>query len=334
MNSIRRGMWCPVLAHAVAIAWFAGTAAAQSPETSAASSPADNSDGSSGEREAARRTLFKRSPGIKWETDKDPKYVRWSGLTEEQTDPAKERRRSGLLDRLSRGWSGSKSSDAASAARASATAGSGGASRSAKAEAAKSPAQSTNPVVGPGTGRMPKTATLASFTTVQDPPGVPPASASAPPHPSAAPLAGGVALAAGSNAASESLGKAFSGNGQQTLPLESLPQPPLPAPFTLGDESTNFQEVATNGQPPNAALRVSEQQSLPFHKRFFQGYPAHGSRERQQLNRLRRPRPPPPRTTRTGIQVTGNQRGEVSSNVHLESSGRRTRIPSTSRGAV
>ena len=81
-------------------------------------------------------------------------------------------------------------------------------------------------------------------------------------------------MAAGSNAASESLGKAFSGNGQQTLPLESLPQPPLPAPFTLGDESTNFQEVATNGQPPNAALRVSEQQSLPFHKRFFQGYPA------------------------------------------------------------
>src|SRR5208337_3177980 len=102
MTSIRRGLWCPVLAHAVAIAWLAGTAAAQSPETSAASSPADNSDGSSGEREAARRTLFKRSPGIKWETDKDPKYVPWSGLTEEQTDPAKERRRSGLLDRLSR----------------------------------------------------------------------------------------------------------------------------------------------------------------------------------------------------------------------------------------
>src|SRR5271166_1117298 len=180
MTSIRRGLWCPVLAHAVAIAWFAGTAVAQSPETSAASSPADNSDGSSGEREAARRTLFKRSPGIKWETDKDPKYVPWSGLTEEQTDPAKERRRSGLLDRLSRGWSGSKSSDAASAARASATAGSAGASRSAKAEAAKSPAQSTKPAAGPGTGRMPKTATLASFTTVQGPPGVPPASASAP----------------------------------------------------------------------------------------------------------------------------------------------------------
>src|SRR5208337_2503142 len=94
------------------------------------------------------------------------------------------------------------------------------------------------------------------------------------PPPSAAPLAGGVALATGSNAASESLGKAFSGDGQQTLPLESLPQPPLPAPFTLGDESTNFQEVATNGETPNAALRVSEQQSLPFHKRFFQGYPA------------------------------------------------------------
>src|SRR5208337_3531737 len=101
-----------------------------------------------------------------------------------------------------------------------------------------------------------------------------PASASAPPLLSAAPLAGGVALATGSNAASESLGKAFSGDGQETLPLESLPQPPLPAPFTLGGESTNFQEVGTNAQPPNAALRVSEQQSLPFHKRFFQGYPA------------------------------------------------------------
>src|SRR5271157_6427032 len=113
MISIRRGMWCPVLACAVAIAWFAGTAAAQSPEMSAASSPADNSDGSSGEREAARRSLFKRSPGLKWETDKDPKYVPWSGLDEEQKDPAKERRRSGLLDRLSRGWPGSKSSDAA-----------------------------------------------------------------------------------------------------------------------------------------------------------------------------------------------------------------------------
>jgi len=121
---------------------------------------------------------------------------------------------------------------------------------------------------------MPKTATAASFTTVQDPPGVPPASASAPPLLSAAPLAGGVALATGSNAASESLGKAFSGDGQETLPLESLPQPPLPAPFTLGGESTNFQEVATSAQPPNAALRVTEQQSLPFHKRFFQGYPA------------------------------------------------------------
>src|SRR5271165_4142159 len=184
MTSIRRGLWCPVLVYAMAIAWFAGTAAAQSPETSAASSPADNSDGSSGEREAARRTLFKRSPGIKWETDKDPKYVPWSGLTEEPTDPAKERRRSGLLGRLSRGWFGSTSVDAASADRASATAGSGGASRNAKAEAAESPAQSTNPATaGPGTGRMPKTATLASFTTVQDPPGVPPASASAPPTP-------------------------------------------------------------------------------------------------------------------------------------------------------
>src|SRR5271166_4445068 len=145
MISIRRGLWCPVLAHAVAIAWFAGTAAAQSLETSAASSPADNSDESSGKPEAARRTLFKRSPGIKWETDKDPKYVPWSGLTEEPTDPAKERRRSGLLDRLSRVWSGSKSSDAASADRASATACSGRASRSAKAKAAESPVQSTNP---------------------------------------------------------------------------------------------------------------------------------------------------------------------------------------------
>src|SRR5271165_3827547 len=178
MTSIRRGLWCPVLAHAVAIAWFAGTAVAQSPETSAACSPADNSDGSSGEREAARRTLFKRSPGNKWETDLDPKYVPWSGLTEEQTDPAKERRRSRLLDRLSHGWSGSKSSDAASAARASATAGPGGASRSAKAGAAESPAQSTKPAAGPVTRRMPKTATAASFTTVQGPTGVPPASAS------------------------------------------------------------------------------------------------------------------------------------------------------------
>ena len=152
-------------------------------------------------------------------------------------------------------------------------AGPGGASRSAKAEAAKSPAQSTNPVVGPGTGRMPKTATLASFTTVQDPPGVPPASASAAPHTLQRrrlleelpwPLGAMLRLRVWVKHR----------NGQQTLPLESLPQPPLPAPFTLGDESTNFQEVATNGQPPNAALRVSEQQSLPFHKRFFQGYPA------------------------------------------------------------
>src|SRR5271166_2894904 len=243
MISIRRGLWCPVLAHAVAIAWLAGTAAAQSPETSAASSPADNSDGSSGEQEAARRTLFKRPPGNKWETRLDPKYVPWSGLDEEQKDPAKERRRSGLLDRLSRGWSGSKSSDAASADRASATAGSAGASRGAKAEAAESPAQSTNPAAGPGTGRMPKTATLASFTTVQGPPGVPPASASAPALPSPAPLAGGVALATGSNAASESLGKAFSGNGQQTLPLESLPQPPLPAPSLLATSRRTFRRL-------------------------------------------------------------------------------------------
>jgi|SRR5271166_1193791 len=180
MCSIRRRTWLPIVAIAMAAGWLVGTAVAQSPETSGASSSADNSDGSSGEREAARRSLFKRSPGIKWETDKDPKYGPWSGLDEEPTDPAKERRRSGLLDRLNRAWSGSKSGDAVSADRASATAGSGGASRSAKAEAAKSPAQSTNPAAGPGTGRMPKTATLASFTTVQGPPGVPPASASAP----------------------------------------------------------------------------------------------------------------------------------------------------------
>ena len=274
MCSIRRRTWLPIVAIAMAVGWLAGTAVAQSPETSAASSPADDSDGSSSEREATRRTLFKRTPGIKWETDKDPKYVPWSGLTEEPTDPAKERRRSGLLAWLSRGWSGSKSSDAASADRASATAGSGRASRSAKAEAAESPVQSTNPAAGHGTGRMPKTATLASFTTVQDPPRVPPASASAPPLPSAAPLPGGVPFAAGSNGASESLGKAYSGVGEQTLPLESLPQPALPAPFTLGGAPTNFQEVATDTQTPNAALRVNEQQSLPFHKRFFQGYPA------------------------------------------------------------
>src|SRR5271165_3356463 len=121
MTSIRRGMWCPVLLHVVAIAWFAGTAAAQSPETSTASSPADDSDKSSSEREPARRTLFKRTPGIKWETDKDPKYEPWSGLTEEQTDLAKERRRAGLLDRLRRGWSGKKASDAASADRVATT---------------------------------------------------------------------------------------------------------------------------------------------------------------------------------------------------------------------
>src|ERR1700674_1347702 len=115
MCSIGRRMWLPIVAIAMAVGWLAGTAVAQSPETSAASSPADDSDGSSSEREATRRTLFKRTPGIKWETDKDPKYVPGSGLTEEPTDPAKERRRSGLLDWLSRGWSGSKSSDAASA---------------------------------------------------------------------------------------------------------------------------------------------------------------------------------------------------------------------------
>ena len=81
-------------------------------------------------------------------------------------------------------------------------------------------------------------------------------------------------MAAGSNAASESLGKAFSGDGQQTLLLESLPQPASPAPSTSGGEPTNSQEVATNGETPNGALSVSEEQNLPFHKRFFQGYPA------------------------------------------------------------
>src|SRR5208337_873562 len=88
MISIRRRK-CPVLALAVAIAWFAGTATAQSPGTSAASSPADNSDETSGEREAARRTFFKRPPGNKWETSLDPKYEPWNGLTEEPTDPAR-----------------------------------------------------------------------------------------------------------------------------------------------------------------------------------------------------------------------------------------------------
>jgi hypothetical protein len=73
------------------------------------------------------------------------------------------------------------------------------------------------------------------------------------------PLRVAAGLATGSNGASESLGKAFSGDGQQTLPLESLPQPPLPAPFTLGGKPTSFQEVATDAQTPNAALHVSEQ---------------------------------------------------------------------------
>jgi len=275
MTSIRRGMWCPVLAIAVAIAWFAGTAAAQSPGTSASSSPAVNSDGSSGPPEAARRTLFKRTPGIKWETDKDPKYEAWSNLNGEPTDQAKKRQRSGLLDRLSRVWSGSKSGDSASADRG-ATAGSGGGSPGGKAKAAGSPAQSTNPAAGTSTGRMPKTATAASFTTVQVPPGVPPAAGSGPPVPAAVPLPGAVPLAPAPNGASESLGQAFSGDGDQTLPLVSPSQPPLPAPFTLGGDATNLQPVATNPQPPNAPRRlsVSEEQSLPFHKRFFQGYPA------------------------------------------------------------
>ncbi len=81
-------------------------------------------------------------------------------------------------------------------------------------------------------------------------------------------------MAAAPNGASESLDKALFGDGEQTLPLQSLPQPALPAPFTPGGEPTSFQEVATYAQTPNAALRVSEQQMLPFHKRFFQGYPA------------------------------------------------------------
>ena len=76
------------------------------------------------------------------------------------------------------------------------------------------------------------------------------------------------------NGASESLDKALSGDGAQTPPLQALPQPALPAPFTPNGEPTSFQEVATYTQTPNAALRVSEQQILPFHKRFFQGYPA------------------------------------------------------------
>ena len=77
-----------------------------------------------------------------------PSTSRGAVWTGEPTDPARERRRSGLLGRLSRGWFGSKSVDAASADRAWATAGSGGASRNAKAEAAESPAQSTNPARG------------------------------------------------------------------------------------------------------------------------------------------------------------------------------------------
>ncbi len=102
---------------------------------------------------------------------------------------------------------------------------------------------------------------------------MPPASTSGPAIPSAAPLPGGVPLTTESNDASEILGKALFGEGQQTPPLESLPQPALPAPFTPSGEPTSFQEVATYAQTPNAALRVSEQQILPFHKRFFQGYP-------------------------------------------------------------
>ena len=242
MCSIRRRMWCPIVAIAMAVGWLAGTAVAQSPGTSAASSPADNSDGSSVEPEAARRTLFKRTPGIKWETDKDPKYEPWSGLTEEPTDPAKERRRSGLLDRLSRGWSGTKSSDAASADRASATAGSGAASRNAKAKAAGSPAQSTNPDAGPGTSRMPKTATAASFTTVQarrvclrhQP---------RRPHPFSGAAFWRSSLGHCDQWCVRESGQSISGDGQQTLPLESLPQPPLPAPFTPAARRRTFRKL-------------------------------------------------------------------------------------------
>jgi hypothetical protein len=121
---------------------------------------------------------------------------------------------------------------------------------------------------------MPKTATAASYRTAQEPSEVPPASASSTELPSAAPLPGGIPLTTQSDDDFEILGKALLGEGQQTLPLESLPQPALPAPFTPNGEPTSSQEVATYVQTPNAAVRVSDEQILPFHKRFFQGYPA------------------------------------------------------------
>src|SRR6516165_1044446 len=194
MYICRPGIWLSILCIAMLASGLAGTVAAQTSLSTSSSTSAENSDGSSSEPQAARRSLFKRKPGIKWETDLDPKHEPWSGPTGEPSDSAKERRRFGLLGRLSRGWSGRKSTHAEAANRAADSADSEPASTGAGSRAAGCPAQSTNPARGPGTGRMPKTATAASYRTGQDPSEVPPASASATAIPSAAPLPGGIPL--------------------------------------------------------------------------------------------------------------------------------------------
>jgi hypothetical protein len=76
---------------------------------------------------------------------------------------------------------------------------------------------------------------------------------------------------------------AFAGDAQQPTVLEPLPQPTLPSPFSPNGSNGGQAPAQANGTndtnganapPPNTALRTNENELLPFHKRFFQGYPA------------------------------------------------------------
>ncbi len=274
-----------MLAYAIGVAWQPGIAAAQSPGTSspapgASASSADSSADSSGEPEAKRRNLFKRTKGMKWQTDLDPKEEPWSGLTDEQAGPAKDERQSGFLDRLRRGWSKGASNATGSSDRALEGTDAAGAPRAGDLSAKQGANKQTNLAnVVSGNGLMPQIATAASFNAGDDLANASPASGGTggarevaqPPGSSFASTDPGSSVSSPAGIADGNSGGERSNRGSD--PNRSPRSQPSKDPG-LARAQRSYGSAGSSYFAPPPVGAPSDESDLPFHKRFFQGYPA------------------------------------------------------------